>query len=303
MAFLCCVPNTKSRTEIKKHQQNDRLEFLIVLTPSDFTSRWYRRSVCENVMKLADELQGKLHIGTINNDMCMCCQETYNVYGILRPHMLYVKLPKEGTYVRTDIWEHEYIKSQVHELMYIFRKLEARTLHVIVNKADQLEDSAGGSVDLGLSAYGIDASIGGKISNTTKSMDRIETYITFESDTSDSSSNGSENVRSSSDSSTDLSGIGIFYPSMHATQKEFYTSVNDFVKDNTIHYLHKHHDWMNMLRERLDGNASMIKFQFSHQNVLYMSRKFITKMDNMGISVHYDSRSNLWVRLDFSATF
>jgi hypothetical protein len=186
---------------VRKTTLNDRLEFLIILHVHDLERSCFCKSLKQKIAKYADGLNGKLHIGIMNKDTCTCCAIPYQVQGVINAHEVYVKLPKENIYVRGMYWEHEYMKSKVQELLYIFRKLRARELELAVEQCDTNSRHISGDAGVSLSEYGIDVDVdvGIRVEDFKESSDCIRAKIVFASDSDTSSSSSSSSSEEGGD--------------------------------------------------------------------------------------------------------
>ena len=212
-------------------------------------------------------VQGQIHFGLVDKDSCICCNTQYVIQDILTPNILYVMLPKEKVYVKLHEWEHEYLKSQVQELVYIFRKLGAMELSISVNQNEETKNAWGGGIDIGY--MGIDVGGGVCVSKGVANADIIQTHLVY-------------------DSKQQLGA---------AIEK-----VEDMLSDNGIYYLSNKPGWKNIINNRIKG-AKVIEFSFTHHDMIKMSKAFIVKLQNMGLSIHNYSKEVSWVRMDFKALF
>ena len=272
--FSCCGPKNKDRS----HPVNDRLEFLVFLSPDDMKVRCLslksRRTLIEATTKY---LQGRLHMAFNDNDMCMCCEETFRINGIVDTTAMYVLVPKEQVYVKLHQWEHEYLKSQVQELIYIFRRLGAESLRITVTQSHENKYNAGASLnarlqDLGIGT-GIGAGIGMDVGSETSNMDNISTSMVF-------------------DPEKDF---------CDAEKKSKPSTISDLMEDPNIHYLANRPAWQGFINNRLQGHATTIHFCFTHHNVIYISKKLQAKLNQTGLMLHVNNTDLLWVKMMFEA--
>lgn len=262
--FPCCGPTTTTTTV----NTNDRLEFLVFLSRKDKKSHCLSLYNRKKVIKtLSDNLQGRLHVAYNECDTCICCDQLFIMSDIIDTSRLYVLVPKEHVYVQFHQWEHEYLKSQVQELVYIFRRMGASNLRITVSQSQGARDIIGGSVHAHLHELGISAGIHVSSDTDTSNLDSISTRMTF--DTDDCTVN---------------------------TLKDLFTDPN-------IHYLSNRPAWQSFVNNRLQGKAKTIQFTFTHHNAIYMSKQLIASMSKAGLSFHDTHREMLWVKMIFEASW
>jgi hypothetical protein len=204
----------------------------------------------------------------------MCCDRPFVIHDVVDTCSLYVMVPKEHIYVRSHQWEHEYLKSQVQELIYIFRRLGASSLRITVSQNQDSYESYGGSVKAHIQELGMGAGLSLVHEKDTTNMDSISTSIVFEPQ---------EKSRRH-----DVAALA---------------TIEDLLADPQIHYLSNRPAWQNFVNNRLQGQATMIHFTFTHHNVIYMSKRLMLSCSRAGITVHDTSQNLLWVKMVFNATW
>ena len=111
---------------------NDVMKFLIVLANDDFnTACWPFKKYSTNVKNSGTYLSGELDIVSIGNISQRKNGERslkYKINEIVNLKTLYIHLPKENVYVKSDVWQFEYMKSQIREIIYIFGLLGAKSV-------------------------------------------------------------------------------------------------------------------------------------------------------------------------------
>jgi len=211
-------------------------------------------------------VQGQIHFGLVEKDSCICCKTQYAIQDILTPNILYVMLPKEKVYVKLQEWEHEYLKSQVQELIYIFRKLGAMDLSISVNHNDETSRSWGGGFEVGHMGFNVGGGV--CISKGSGNADIIQTHLVYDAK---------------------QSGTAI-------------ETLEDMLNDSNVYYLSHKPGWKNIINNRIKG-AKVIEFSFTHHDMIKMSKAFIVKLQSMGLSIHNCRKEVAWVRMDFKALF
>lgn len=106
--------------------ENEIMQFLIILNEDDFISK----CVCSNkystrVKSSGNYLSGILDVENVTNLMK---RNKYRINDVVNLKTLYVKLPKENLFIKSDRWQFEYMKSQIREILYIFGLLGAKTV-------------------------------------------------------------------------------------------------------------------------------------------------------------------------------
>ncbi len=275
--MICGAPSdtkhVSKRINSNEITKNDRFEFLIVLDLNyDETPKCFGKNFKEKLMLYTQKLQAKLHLADIQSDLCICCKKPYVVQDFITTHKLYVRLPKENIYIEVDKFEHEYLKSKAEELIYIFRKLGARELSIIVRKDNVTDDAQGFNVSGGLANYGVDTGI--NVQETMVDVSDINTHLTFEI------INNINNVKESPD-----------------------VTYNNLMNDPNIHYLSNHPDGLSFVNDRLFGNATIIEFTFIHKNTLSINDSFSAKLNKIGIDLKNNNTSNKINKLIFRSFF
>jgi len=240
------------------------MEYLVLLRPGDDDAGCFRNSLQQIITEEGSlALNGNVHV-TWNGDICDCCAKEFKVEGILYAHELYVKLPKEQIYVRAEAWEHEYIKSQVQELVYIFRCIGGNVIDITVDQKNSDSSGENAGVYMGLADYGV--SLGGRVERCQRTKNTIRSHLVFPT-------------------------------------SKYYKTEKELFKDPFIFYLQYKPDWQNVIEERLAGQASSIEFEFLHFNELSVHRGFIIKANRLGIRIMLDNNDSNHLKMKFKVTF
>lgn len=261
--FACCsVPKAAESKPSNKTYRNDRLEFLVILDGDDEQPiNCLFSSLKEKVLKYSNKLQGKLHVADIQSDKCSCCDTQYIIQDVISTRKLYAKLPKENIYIELSKFEHEYIKSKMEELIYIFRKLGARELDITINKDNGQEKETSGFIEASLGFFGLGAGI--SYSHAENDLNNIQIHLEFEK---------KEDKEKISEQ----------------------TFIDSFYNDPHIHYLHNHPDWQGFINGRIIGKMKQIDFVFIHSNAISINRNVQVKLEKIGIE--YGSKHNSHVK-------
>lgn len=253
-------------SRIARQMRNDVLEYLIIIDDEDELQR--KNYYCDSTYrkKLEDTeraLRGELYIYTIDdvNNMNII------IKGILETNKLYVKLPKEKIFVSSKIFDSEYMKSQLTELIYIFRKTKATTLKIKQKQSnDSIRDlSLGAGVDISDITIGIDISRSSDNKNETSFTSELEFEIQDDS-----------------------------------------SYVNDLIElydDPKIHYLKRFYDWQNFVEERLDGKSKKITFRFCNQSILSNKTKASIELSKLNINCEFSKLNSSLNTITFEAIY
>ena len=272
-------PRSRKHDARGKSGKSGVLEYLVLLNRGDDDEHMHHccniKCGCRSMRDvLLDEgskgLQGVLHIGWLDGaNKCECCHVKFRVEGVAHAHVLYARLPKEGIYVRVGAWEHGYLKSQVQELVYIFRRIGVRELEITVHKSDSSQKSAEADVGAGLMDYGVEA--GGKVMHTHKTLNSIHTHLLF--------------------------------PEEDEEDEQRRPDEASLLSDPNIYYLGVKPDWLNMVRERLNGLVTELSFEFTHFQTLAIRSEFRLRVQEMGIQFGASEEDETTLRMDFKALF
>ena len=158
---------------------NDVMKFLIVLTEADFKAKcWPFKRYSTHVKQSGTYLSGELDIVSIKNisQRDKKGKKKYNINEMTNLKTLYIKIPKEQLYVKSNVWQFEYMKSQIREIIHIFGLLGARSVEYKVLSSNL--NSFNFSSDVGVERIPIESGI--KISNKDNLSTEISGKITYE---------------------------------------------------------------------------------------------------------------------------
>jgi len=257
--FSCC-----RKTKKIKMRQNSRFEYLVIIKETDLTKCWGLKY--KSIKNKCADLNGIVHYAINNQDVCLCHNHNYIIHGMTKENTLYVKLPKEKIYTEQLKWEIEYEKSQLLELIYIFRKLGALELNISVKNIVSNTFSLAG--ELGLNVYGTDVSMGISRLEDQLCEDNIITKLKFNSNSTDK-----------------------------------YNSLQELLDDPKLYYYITKFDWQNFVSNRLEGNATDINFEFIYENTLSISNSAQLKLNKIGISMAHNNKNHVNKQISFSAIF
>lgn len=244
---------------------NTHHEFMFIMHQDDMYGHFmkcikYDRQT--RFFKHSQYLNGKLHISntceTENEvETCSCCNKPFHVRGVISRYQLYALLPKENVYVPVDTWYHEHMKSQMMELLYIFRMTGATSVRLTVEKKEDNEHSTSLSAsgecipimsDILSAEVGIDNKT---VTHNGNLIDLEATYMTCED------------------------GF------------KAYERYDDFLSDEKIHYLNQRQDWRDIIDQRLTCMAKQLKFTFNVTNTMHVERTFFSKFQSIGLELSH----------------
>lgn len=135
-----------SLEEDDEEMENEIMQFLIVLNTDDFKSPcWLKKKYSTRVKSSGSYLSGILEVVNVNNISRRKKNRhgknrlMYKINDVVNLKTLYIKLPKENLYVKSDRWQFEYMKSQVREILHIFGLLGAKSVeYSIINSNSNL---------------------------------------------------------------------------------------------------------------------------------------------------------------------
>ncbi|MBA42483.1 MAG: hypothetical protein CMF62_00550 [Magnetococcales bacterium] len=154
--------------------KNDCLEYLVLISDEELEMKPYLcSSTYRNRIKATEKnLHGIINIvplSEVNN---------YRIQGIIKTNTLYVKLPKENIYLSPSKFEHEYMKSQILELIYIFRLTGAIELEInyINDISNSFTIGGGANVNIGQ----IQAELSSEVSKLATKSNNLATKLEFD---------------------------------------------------------------------------------------------------------------------------
>lgn len=231
----------------KEPIRSDIMEFMIVLQPNDFEATCpMSLSYQEKVNSLGKKLPGYFHcvnlfdVNKIENGNTI---PKYLFQDIVLPRVMYIKLPKENIFVTADKWEHEYLKSQFHEIIRIFGILGAKTITYQVTNSTEANISAAATITVG------ELPVGGDIE-----------------------------IKEGKNKTSVLSGELVYPKPRNNVPRE-----SDLIDANGIYYLSKKYDWQSMCRRRIERRVLEDKFHFQFTNTMSFSASASAKLAKLGI--------------------
>lgn len=281
MLSCCNASAVHAERDILLPSHNTMFEFLIVLYPSDLKqslSDCIYGNKRQRFLKQSQYLNGFLHVCQVANSTnnfsaqhtCECCNKPYAIRGVVSRNILYALLPKEGIYVDMQNWYHEYLKSQMMELLYIFRRLGAINVHLTIEKNDDDTDAIEGSGSV--------------------SMPNIFSDLTAEA-------GFKSNTVQHSGNSIDITA------SYALNDAVAYKRMEDFVSDTKVAYLTQRQDWQDMVVQRIECGVNQLKFSFNVTNSLQVETSFYAKLKQLGMSFNTQSHDQGSFKMTGEVTF
>lgn len=253
---------------ISSAYQSDVMKFLIILQDEDYKGNKICKSNYDHIVEYKGRMPGKVTI--INLKQLNFLRKSngslrYVIRQLAIPRIVYIKLPKEGIYVKSEDFDFEYMKSQIHEIIMILSKLGASKItYDVSNNSKEMKE------------------IGAKI-DVKENM--IESSVGFE-------------MNESYSKTSSFTGELIFPPS----DKPLPT-VDDLRKEDNIYYLPRKIHWISMIRSRLESHISKDSFDYKFATDIYINMKIINKLKNIGVSFNYGKSSINGFRINFSIEY
>jgi hypothetical protein len=247
--------------------ESDIMEFLIVLNAKDYESMCpLTPSYSTQVRRNEDDLPGILHlmnIININDTIESNSRPKYVTQDIVIPRALYIKLPKENIYIKSEKWEYEYLKSQIHEIIHIFGILGAKSIKYEIINSDRNNFNVGAGLNVG------ELPVGGDLQITSRRG-----------------------------TSTELSGE-LEFP----IPRNIIPSIELIHQSSNIFYLPKKYDWMNICRRRIERQVTSDDFVYKFNSDMCFSTKLTGKLDKLGISFNFESTSVNNLHMKFNVEY
>ncbi len=240
-------------------RRSDIMEFLILLNDDDYQACTENRTFHKKILKMGKKFPGILHVDSlldINEVQVGEREPKYIIKRMAMPHQTYIKLPKEGLYVKSEEFEMEYMKSQIQEVILICGLLGAKNIRYDITQNDEESKKVGASLDMGELVSGVGVEVGARMNTGSQVESQLMGEVEF-GETED----------------LDVS--------FEALEKE--------EAHGNIHYLVRLPQWMGMVDNRLRRRVSRSEFKYSYNRELYINANVINKVRGMGIDFEYGS--------------
>ena len=166
-------------TLVKQNQENDFLNFLIVLADKHYTKThfWRKKS-------LYHELSEQDFPGIINivNQSEVKSSSNYIIKDTVSLKKLYIKLPKENLYIDSLKFEENLLNSITNEFLRVISTLKPMSIKIQIFNQNKNEIEF--DVNTMISFQGTDLGIGMKNQQTNNSNNKKEWLLTFRKDNS-----------------------------------------------------------------------------------------------------------------------
>lgn len=266
--YMGCEQSRQSKSMISSAYQSDVMKFLIILHGADYNGNKVCKSNYEKLMANKKYMPGKLTIVNLKRLNYLRTPNgklRYIIRELAIPRIVYIKLPKEGIYVKSEDFEFEYMKSQIHEIIMILAKLGASKITYDVSKNSKEMKELGAKID-------------------------IKEHMA-------SGSAGFEMNESFSKTSS-FTGELEFPMSDRSLP-----SVVDLSDDDNIYYLPRKIHWISMIRSRLQSHVLKDSFNYEFSKDIYVNVKVINKLKAIGVTFNYGKSSINGFRMSFSVNY
>ena len=258
-----------SREYNKEPTKNDIMEFLIVLKKSDFDSKPKCANFHSKIIKYENDIPGILNcvdllkVSELDVDTNI---PKFIFRDIVVPRIMYIKLPKENIYVKSEEWEFEYMKSQIQEIIVIFGLLGAKkiTYDISDNCAENKEIGA----NLGISDIAVvsgDAKMEVKYGKSA--------YSKF---------NGE-----------------VEFP----IPKNSVPTLKAILKEKNLYYLPRKFHWKTMVRNRIKSHTIRNKFDYEFGKDMYIDTNLTAKFNNIGVGFKFGASNISSFRMLFDVEY
>lgn len=246
-------------------RRSDIMEFLILLQDDDYASCPLGKSFFDKTISIGKKLPGVLHTANLMDVNEIAEGETEPKYVIKRlalPRVTYIRLPKEGIYVKSDEWEFEYIKSQIQEVIMICGLMGAKSVKYDISNNKTEHKNMGASIDMSDLVQGV--GVGASMSSGSGESSQLIGEVEF----------------------GERDGLVVNFEALEKEEKL-----------GNIHYLMRLPQWMSMVDNRVRRKVMKSDFRYSYRRELFFRSDIVTKVRDMGISFDYgkDSMNNFTV--------
>ena len=249
--------------------KNDIMEFLIILKESDFTSKPKCANFHSKIIKYEDEIPGVLNcvdllkISELEEDTKL---PKFIFRDIAIPRIMYIKLPKENVYVKSEEWEFEYMKSQIQEIIIIFGLLGAKKITYDTSDNCAEHKEIGANLGIGDPATA-SANIGMEIKYGKSSYSKFRGEAEFP---------------------VPIDSV----PSLHK-----------LLEEKNLYYLPRKFHWKTMVRNRIKSHILRDKFDYEFGKDMYINSNLTTKFNNIGVGFKFGSNNLSTFRMIFDVEY
>ena len=243
-----------TRLRKKPAQNNNPLRFLLLLPEEDFRKCIYSKR--DWIWFFKSNLPGILQIEKFEEMNSL----PYTIEGIPMPRQLYIMLPKEKLFIRSNHFTARYIDSKMSELKQLFVLLRAKNIKFRRN-IRHVDESG-----LGIQSRAVvpnmnleELGAGLKVSSIEFRIDEQTNEMHFD----------------------DLS------------KKDFVPqcSIVEALNKASFYYLPRQFHWQNIIRRRVDHKLVYDRYMYKNQEIKLLRGKFIQKLKMLNIQADYDWKS------------
>ncbi len=248
----CLFLSRKKKRTTKKINtiQNKRPNYLVLLRDSDYKKKLIlcNKSKKELIEDYEEDFDGKLNLINVKYIEDPMVSKHFPIQGIVSSHVVYMKLPKEKTYVLPEVFPYKYLESQHEELKHIFALLGAKSIKwKIVDKKEESNEISG---NVGVEVLGQSAGIGIESINEKGDIFKNSGERTF-------------------------------------PDNRIIPDIDEIMKDSSIYYLMMEDSWKDMITRRIESNIEYDKFSYFYQSTINVKKGFDTKLKDFDIQFNY----------------
>lgn len=243
-----------TRLRKKPAQNNNPLRFLLLLPEEDFRKCIYSKR--DWIWFFKSNFPGTLQIEKFEEMNSL----PYTIEGIPMPRQLYIMLPKEKLFIRSNHFTARYIDSKMSELKQLFVLLRAKNIKFRRNIRHVDESGLGiqtRAVVPNMNLEELGAGI--KVSSIEFRIDEQTNEMHFD----------------------DLSKKA-FVPQC---------SIEEALNKASFYYLPRQFHWQNIIRRRVDHKLVYDRYMYKNQEIKLLRSKFIQKLKMLNIQADYDWKS------------
>jgi hypothetical protein len=239
----CCDSKHDYLDVIHKKHKNTRLRFLLLLPEEDYRKCIYSHK--DLICARKSRFPGKLIIEKFEEVGCL----PFAIEGPPMPRQLYIMLPKEKLFIRSNHFTARYIDSKMNELKQLFVLLRAKKIKFTRNMSHKKGLQINGDVKAGIPSSAITAGSG---------VSSMEFKLTEQSS------------------------------EMHFTETKYDTSIEEVLKQTDFYFLSREFHWQNIITRRLDNHLVYDKYTYKNEEMNLFQMKFKNQLDLLGLQAEYD---------------
>lgn len=239
----CFKPHHEYLDVINKKHVNHRLRFLLLLPEEDYRRCIYSRK--DLIWARKSKFPGKLLIEKFEEVGCL----PYVIEGPPMPRQLYIMLPKEKLFIRSNHFTARYIDSKMNELKQLFVLLRAKKIKFTRNMSQKESSQFNSEVQANVPSTAITGGTG---------VSSMEYKLTEQSS------------------------------EMHFTDTKQNTPIEEVLKQTDFYFLSREFHWQNIITRRLDNHLAYDKYTYKNQEMNLFQAKFKNQLKMFGLEAEYD---------------